>query len=183
MIDRFSQCIVENCRMLPTSVYVWLGVVLCVGTVLLWAFMGFRKGSRWAVGLLLVGYLLWIYSMTVIFRDVQAMRSFSLNPFWSYRAIKAGDPLLLVQDIMNVVAFIPVGLLLGYVFDKIRWWQVLLAGVLISLGIESLQFMLKRGFAEFDDVLHNGLGCLVGYGGFVGGSWLGKRVVKRRGTV
>ena len=69
---------------------------------------------------------------------------------------------------MNVVAFIPVGLLLGYVFDKIKWWQVLLAGVLLSFGIESLQFILKRGFAEFDDVLHNGLGCLAGYGGFVG---------------
>ena len=105
MIDRFSQCIVDNCRMLPTRVYVWLGVVLCVGTVLLWAFMGFRKGSRWAAGLLLMAYLFWIYCMTVIFRDVQATRSFNLNPFWSYRAIKAGDPLLLVQDIMNVVAF------------------------------------------------------------------------------
>ena len=106
--------------------------------------------------------------MPVIFRDVQQTRSFNLDPFWSYRANKAGDPLLLVQDIMNVVAFIPVGLLLGYVFDKIKWWQVLLAGVLLSFGIESLQFILKRGFAEFDDVLHNGLGCLAGYGGFVG---------------
>ncbi len=67
MIDRFSRCIVENCRMLPISVYVWLGVVLCVGTGLLWAFMDFRKGSRWATGLL-VGYLLWIYSMTVMWK-------------------------------------------------------------------------------------------------------------------
>lgn len=107
--------------------------------------------------------------MMVIFRDVQAAHSFNLNPFWSYRSIKAGDPLLLVQDIMNVVAFIPVGLLLGFVFDKIKWWQVLLAGVLISFGIESLQFLLNRGFAEFDDVLHNSLGCLVGYGVVVGG--------------
>ena len=183
MIDRFSQCIVENCRMLPICVYVWLGVVLCVGTVLLWAFMGFRKGSRWTAGLLLMAYLFWIYCMTVIFRDVQATRSFNLNPFWSYRAIKAGDPLLLVQDIMNVVAFIPVGLLLGYVFDKIKWWQVLLAGVLISFGIESLQFLLKRGFAEFDDVLHNSLGCWAGYGVVVGIFCLGKRVGKRRGRV
>lgn len=117
-----------------------------------------------------MAYLFWIYCMMVIFRDVQAAHSLNLNPFWSYRSIKAGDPLLLVQDIMNVVAFIPVGLLLGFVFDKIKWWQVLLAGMLISFGIESLKFLLKRGFAEFDDVLHNSLGCLVGFGVFVGGA-------------
>lgn len=76
---------------------------------------------------------------------------------------------------MNVVAFIPVGVLLGSVFDKIKWLQVLLIGVLISLGIESLQFMLKRGFAEFDDVLHNSLGCWAGYGVVVGIFCLGKK--------
>ena len=154
--------------MLPTSAYVWLGGVLCLGTVLLWAFMGFRKGARWAAGLLLVEYLFWIYCMTVISRDVQMTRSFNLTPFWSYRAIRAGDPLLLVQDIMNVVAFIPMGLLLGYVFDRMKWWQVLLIGLALSMGIEALQFVLMRGFAEFDDVFHNTLGCLGGYGVFVG---------------
>ncbi len=128
-----------------------------------------------------MAYLFWIYCMMVIFRDVQAVHSFNLNPFWSYRSIKAGDPLLLVQDIVNVVAFIPVGLLLGFVFDKIKWWQVLLAGMLISFGIESLKFLLKRGFAEFDDVQHNSLGCLVGYGVFVGGLHRERSAV--RGTI
>lgn len=34
--------------------------------------------------------------------------------------------------------------------------------------IEMLQFVFKKGYAEFDDVFHNALGCLIGYGVYVG---------------
>ena len=34
----------------------------------------------------------------------------------------------------------------------------------ISASIETLQFFLKRGFAEVDDVMYNTLGCLIGCG-------------------
>lgn len=168
MSDRIFQCIVESFRILPTSVYVWLVGVLCVGTVLLWAFLGFRKGTWWAAVLLLVEYLFWIYCMTVFFRDVQRSRTFNLTPFWSYRAIRSGNPLLLLQDILNVVAFIPVGLLLGCTIGRLKCWQVLLIGLALSMCIEILQLFLLRGFAEFDDLFHNMVGCLVGYGVFVG---------------
>lgn len=68
---------------------------------------------------------------------------------------------------MNVEVFIPVGFLLGCGFGQIKWWKVLLAGAFFSVSIETLQFLLKRGFAEFDDVLHNILGCMIGYGLYV----------------
>lgn len=64
---------------------------------------------------------------------------------------------------MNVVAFVPIGLLSGWTF-KLKWWQVLIIGFVISLSIEILQYVSKRGFAEFDDVMHNTLGSLIGYG-------------------
>ena len=166
MISRFTQCIIENCQMLPPRMYFWLGILLCLGTVSLWVSLGFRKGTRWAVGLLLVLYLFWIYCMTLIYRDTQAVRSFNLIPFWSYRAIGTGDKILLVQDIMNVVAFIPVGLLLGCSIGRMKLCHVLLAGVLLSFSIEILQFVFFRGFAEFDDLFHNTLGCLLGYGAY-----------------
>ena len=38
----------------------------------------------------------------------------------------------------------------------------LMTGLIISGSIEVLQYFLKRGFSEFDDVFHNTLGCLVG---------------------
>lgn len=80
---------------------------------------------------------------------------------------------------MNVVAFIPIGLLLGCAFDRMKWWQVLLIGGAFSLLIETLQFVLKRGFAEVDDVWHNVVGCMVGYGVYRGVRWLVKRLAKK----
>lgn len=49
-----------------------------------------------------------------------------------------------------------------------KWWQVLFAGVALSLSIELSQFVLARGFAEFDDIFHNLIGCMCGYGIYVG---------------
>ena len=67
---------------------------------------------------------------------------------------------------MNVLVFIPVGLLLGLSSPSMTWPRVLLIGVGLSVGIETLQFIFLRGFSEFDDVMHNTLGCLMGYGLF-----------------
>ena len=65
---------------------------------------------------------------------------------------------------MNVVVFIPVGLLLGSAFKQMTWWKALLIGCSISVTIESLQFFFLRGFSEVDDVIHNMVGCLIGFG-------------------
>ena len=67
---------------------------------------------------------------------------------------------------MNVVVFIPVGVLLGSMFQgsrfKMTWWKALLIGCSISITIEALQFCCMKGFSELDDVMHNTVGCLIG---------------------
>jgi glycopeptide antibiotics resistance protein len=68
-----------------------------------------------------------------------------------------------VENIMNVVVFIPVSLLLGIAFKQTTWWKALLLGCGISITIESLQFIFMRGFSELDDVMHNTVGCLLGW--------------------
>ena len=70
---------------------------------------------------------------------------------------------LLAENIMNVVVFIPVGLLLSIAFKQVTWWKALLIGCCFSVTIEALQFFLMRGFSELDDVMHNTLGCLIGW--------------------
>ena len=67
---------------------------------------------------------------------------------------------------MNAVVFIPVGFLLSVGFKNLPWWMVLLIGCCLSLSIETMQFLLMRGFAEVDDVMHNTLGCMIGYGAY-----------------
>lgn len=126
---------------------------------------------------MLVEYLLLLLSETVLCRLNKATRTFDLLPFWSYRAVRdGGHELLLTQMIMNVFAFIPIGLLLGCFFGRMKWWKVMAIGGGFSFLIEVLQFVFKRGFAEFDDVFHNVLGCLIGFGVYVLAIWLIRKI-------
>ena len=65
---------------------------------------------------------------------------------------------------MNVVVFIPVGMILGSLLRvKGSWLVALLIGCSISITIEALQFWFMKGFSEVDDVMHNTFGCILGY--------------------
>ena len=65
---------------------------------------------------------------------------------------------------MNVIVFIPIGMILGSLLRvKGSWLVALLIGCSISVTIESLQFFFMRGFSELDDVMHNTVGCLMGW--------------------
>lgn len=169
-------------RGIPTSYLVGFLVVIVVGTVLLLAFMGVKKGLRWSAGLMLLEYLFLLLLLAVLLRKVQDYREYSLTPFWSYRAIRDGVKFLSTQNFANVLAFVPIGLLLGCAFGRMKWWKVLLIGGGFSVLIETLQFFLKRGFAEFDDVFHNVVGCLIGYGVYMSVACLVKklRIVKQQ---
>jgi len=46
---------------------------------------------------------------------------------------------------------------------SMTWLFTLLIGCSISVTIELLQFFLMRGFSEVDDVMHNTVGCILGY--------------------
>ena len=98
------------------------------------------------------------------YRTTGETRQYDFHLFWSYKTIQEGREDLLAENIMNVVVFIPVGLLLGIAFKQVTWWKVLLVGCSISAVIELLQFFFMRGFSELDDVMHNTLGCLIGFG-------------------
>lgn len=175
MFDAYIQYISLCFHDVPTTLIVGMLFFFCVGTVLLLAFLGWKKGAKWSAGLMLLEYLVLLIILSVWVRTTLAEGKFDFTPFWSYRAILAGRKGLLTQDIMNVVAFIPIGLMLGCAFDRMKWWKALLIGGAFSLLIETLQFVMKRGFAEFDDVFHNVIGCLIGYGLFVGVDSLMKR--------
>jgi glycopeptide antibiotics resistance protein len=87
-----------------------------------------------------------------------------MTPFWSYTEIINGKHELIPEIIMNVAVFVPVGLFLGLTFRDLKRKSVLVVAVCISLSIEVLQFILHRGFSELDDVMHNTIGSLLGYG-------------------
>ena len=68
---------------------------------------------------------------------------------------------------MNTLVFVPVGLLICTQIahrSQKGWLVAMMMGAGISVSIEILQFVMARGFAELDDVMHNTLGCLMGFG-------------------
>lgn len=162
MIDRFRYFISFVFRDVPTGFIVGLVLAFILGTILFVAVLGWKKGMKWSAGWLLVEYLFLLLYLAVFVRGAQAEWTYKLTPFWSYRAIGEGRKVVLVQVIMNILAFIPIGFLLGS-FKGMKWWQALLIGLCFSLLIELLQLVLKRGLAEIDDVVNNGVGCMIGY--------------------
>ena len=45
---------------------------------------------------------------------------------------------------------------------KVKWQHALAFGVVVSAVIESSQLIMMRGLFEWDDMIHNGLGCMIG---------------------
>jgi len=163
MKEQIAEYLISLYKDIPMAVYEGLLSVLCVGVVLFFAWKGFKTGLRYSAVLLLVEYIFLLFCSTVIFRTPGDTRQYDFYPFWSYKAIQEGREDLLAENIMNVVVFIPVGLLLGIAFKQMTWWKALLIGCGISVTIELLQFFLMRGFSELDDVMHNTVGCLIGW--------------------
>lgn len=133
----------------------------------LWRRAG-RPRLWWWVCLLL--FLFWLFAAlyaTIIDRS-EGTGEMILTPFWSYwEAFRpGGNPEMLRANLMNVLLFLPGGLLLGELLPR-RWsWQkALLAfafSLSLSVGIETAQALFELGLAETDDVIHNSLGGLLG---------------------
>lgn len=81
--------------------------------------------------------------------------------FWSYRAIVNGSGKAILENIGNIVLFIPVGVATALIFQfDIK--RSLLIGFGLSSIIESCQWFFWLGSFEIDDLLHNTIGAGVG---------------------
>ena len=53
--------------------------------------------------------------------------------------------------------------MLPFVLDrKTGWKEGFFAGGLMSASIECMQLVFRRGLFEWDDILHNSIGCMAG---------------------
>lgn len=106
--------------------------------------------------------------LTVISRRVQSDPLYSLVPFSSWRTLLSVPYLghgeyILKEIIVNILMMLPVGFIFG-LSQCSALSKCLVFGLLFSISIELLQLCTHTGFCEMDDVIHNTLGCLVGYG-------------------
>ena len=168
MVEGLRRFVNYQYQDIPMWVYEGLLLTACVGAVCILILFGWTSGWKKIIGLFLAEYVLLILCSTVFFRRLTEGLSYCIHPFWSYTAIQNGRNDLVPVIIMNVLVFIPVGLLVGLILIKKQ--NLLKAGIIalcsglcVSVLIEQLQFFLKRGLAELDDVIHNTLGCLIGF--------------------
>ena len=91
-----------------------------------------------------------ILAVTVLSRKAGSAMTYKLIPFWSY-----SHPQHYKQILLNIIMFIPVGLL------GATWKTVGLAAI-YSTMIELSQLISYRGLFEFDDIIHNTLGAALG---------------------
>lgn len=64
----------------------------------------------------------------------------------------------------NIICFLPFGFLAPIVFSKKQTFlRVLFAGIIFSIFIEAMQFLLATGISDIDDVFFNSCGAVVGY--------------------
>ena len=110
----------------------------------------------------------WVYvaivlCYTIIFRNCKPIQILLLHPFGSYSALCYKR---IAEIIFNVLMFMPIGFLYGGSKKKVRWVEVLCIGLGLSVSIEVMQLLSRRGVCSIDDVIHNTIGCLIGYGLF-----------------
>ena len=130
--------------------YWWLWLIVVAGVV--W-FIGGRKSISRP---LLAAYVVFVLMETVIGRKAGVGR-LELVPFWSY-----SHPELRMEIILNYILFAPLGFLLYLCFGEKFGLRVVLAGFLLSATVELIQLTFKIGVFEFDDMIGNTVGCLIG---------------------
>lgn len=117
-----------------------------------------------AVAVLALVVFLGIVFGSTVFTRTGTIRQYELVPFWSWRdIIRYHDWTLLKENLLNCILLLPAGILLPVIANhKIKWHQALLVGILVSAIIEFSQLIFMRGLFEWDDMIHNGLGCMMG---------------------
>lgn len=104
-----------------------------------------------------------IFASTV-FTRTQGERVYELVPFWSWWEVVFNHNMgLLEENILNIILFLPIGGILAIVSKRIGWKHAAGVGLGISVVIELSQLIFCRGWFEWDDMIHNTLGCVIGY--------------------
>lgn len=125
-----------------------------------------EKFLRKCIPLLLLGiWLFIIIRLTISGREAADEYRSKLSLFWTVRAAwNKRDKQSWFYLVANIYVFFPLGILLPIIFPKMRKFvNILVAGLACSFAIEITQFIFKLGYFEFDDLINNTLGTVMGY--------------------
>lgn len=113
---------------------------------------------------------MWILYVYMIIKKTIGERTYRneapiMEFLWSYRALLSHQEGMLSQIYLNIMLFVPFGLFSFMLLRNNRIWRIVVpfvSGFVLTSLIEILQYKLKRGTFELDDIFNNMLGALIG---------------------
>lgn len=163
-VEHITNYMIEYDSGVPLTVIMGIVLFVCVTIIVLYHYsidsIKFLRNASWSI---LGGYLFFIFCTTILFRDPLESTKYTLRPLWSYSVLYNK---LLAQIILNVLMFIPIGFLLGICLKIRDLLKIVGIGCCLSLAIEIMQLITTRGIFNIDDIIHNTIGCALGYGVF-----------------
>lgn len=149
----------------PHAVTIGVIVFVCVIVIVLFRLKtDYPNFVRQASFFLFMGYLFLVLCATIFYREETFEKRYMFQPLWSYSNLYSKR---VAEIIMNIVMFIPIGFFAGGALKKKHVWRAVEIGVVLSLFIEITQLISTRGVCNIDDVIHNTLGCVIGFLCFV----------------
>lgn len=103
-------------------------------------------------------YCAFILYMTIMYR-VNGRTRYSFLPFW-FNTQLFKDWNLAWEIINNILLFIPLGIVLYRIYPH---KLILLFAIILSIVIETYQFITGVGLCELNDIINNSLGSFIGF--------------------
>lgn len=105
-------------------------------------------------------YVFLMLYITVVYRHSSGNSAYVLNPLRNYIIL---NNRIIAEIFLNIVMFIPVGFLACCALSHPNFWKTCKVGAGLSIAIELTQLFTERGICHISDVVHNTMGCLLGY--------------------
>ena len=144
------------------AVVLWIILAAITGII---TYMLYRRGkiksSTAILFPILVLFIAFTLTITVFGRVPAAKAKYKLELFWTIKHILAGRKKLIGEVFWNVVLFVPTGFIVSALIPR-RAWITLLICAAGSAVIELTQLLMHRGLFEFDDIIYNSAGAVIG---------------------
>lgn len=137
----------------------WFAISGALGVIVLLICRKQGKSKAILKGLLTF-YVFLVLSYTLIGRPGLGYYAYDLRLFHTYEMAAYGYTGFLAERFLNICMLMPAGVLAYALWRKCV--PVTLAGLGMSLFIETMQLVTQRGEYQVDDLFHNTLGVLIG---------------------
>ena len=105
-------------------------------------------------------YVIILFCSIFLFREASDKDYIRTELFWGYKS--TNEKILYGDNLTNILLFVPIGFLVGWVVSRYKLIKAVLVGLFLSETIECSQLIWHRGTFDVDDLFNNTVGALVG---------------------